>query len=128
MIARAMLAALLSAATVAGAAEPKPSGSPSTANYRPIGRDEQGLWAEADEAERELKTSKLVIREPQVNAYLRRVLCREVGGCRLRERAAVSAARAGQQRQHGAQWRAAGLFRLAAAYPRRGRTRRDPRP
>lgn len=79
MITRSLLAALLCAATVAGAAEPKPSGSPSAPNYRPVGRDEQGLWAEADEAERELKTSKLVIREPQVNAYLRRVLCREVG-------------------------------------------------
>jgi predicted Zn-dependent protease len=84
VIARSWCIALLGAmAAMAGAAEPKPSGSPAAPGYQPIGRDEQGLWAEADEAERELKTSKLVIREPTVNAYLRRVLCREVGdtGC-----------------------------------------------
>lgn len=78
MIARVLAAAMLLAAA-AGASEPKPAGSPSAPGYQPIGRDERGLWAEADEQERELKTSKLVIREPTVNAYLRRVLCREVG-------------------------------------------------
>ena len=78
MIARLLLAGLLLAAPLA-ASEPKPAGSPSAPGYQPIGRDEQGLWAEAEEGERELKTSRLVIREPSVNAYLRRVLCREVG-------------------------------------------------
>lgn len=79
MIARLLLAALLFLPCAADAGEPKPTGSPSAPGYQPIGRDEQGLWAEADENERELKVSKLVIREPSVNAYLRRVLCREIG-------------------------------------------------
>jgi len=70
--------ALLSAA-VQAAPEPTPTGSPSAPNYTPIGKDEQGLWAEADEDERQLKESKLLIREPMVNAYLRHVLCRTVG-------------------------------------------------
>jgi predicted Zn-dependent protease len=78
------VAAILAATAVfaAGAAiskEPKPVGSPSAAGYAPIGKDEQGVWAEAEEDERELKTSKLVIRDPAVNAYLRTVLCRTIG-------------------------------------------------
>ena len=78
MIGRMLLAAML-IASAAQASEPTPTGSPSAPGYQPIGKDEQGLWAEADEQERELKTSKLVIRDPAVNAYLRRVLCRTVG-------------------------------------------------
>ena len=74
---------ILSAAalTLAGAAhaDSLPTGSPSAAGYTPTGRDEQGLWASADEAERDLKSSRLVIRDPALNGYLRRVLCRAVG-------------------------------------------------
>jgi hypothetical protein len=77
--ATALTLALLSISTPSYAAEPKPTGSPSAPGYQPIGRDEQGLWAQADEAERDLRTSKLVIRDPQLNAYLRSVLCRTVG-------------------------------------------------
>ncbi|KTT75233.1 M48 family metallopeptidase [Sphingomonas endophytica] len=72
-------AALLLAAAPVMAADLTPTGSPSAPGYTPIGRDEQGLWAEADEQERELKASKLIVRDPGVNAYLRRVLCRTVG-------------------------------------------------
>ncbi|HEU4968901.1 M48 family metalloprotease [Sphingomonas sp.] len=60
----------------AAAVDPKPVGSPSAAGYQPIGVDEQGLWAEQAEAERKLQDSKLLIRDPGVNAYLRSVLCR----------------------------------------------------
>jgi len=63
----------------AHAKEPKPTGSPSAAGYAPIGRDEKGLWAEAEEEERELKTSKLVVRDAGANAYVRHVLCRITG-------------------------------------------------
>jgi predicted Zn-dependent protease len=72
-------AAALLAAGAAMAGEPVPAGSPSLAGYQPIGRDEQGIWAQADEAERAFKTSKTVIRDPALNAYLRGVLCRTVG-------------------------------------------------
>ncbi len=71
--------ALLAALAATGTSDPKPTGSPSAPGYQPIGRDEQGVWAEADEDERELKTSKMVVGDPAVNAYLRRVLCRAVG-------------------------------------------------
>jgi predicted Zn-dependent protease len=64
---------------LAAAADPKPVGSPSAAGYQPIGADEQGLWAEQAEAERKLQDSKLLIRDPAVNAYLRSVLCRVTG-------------------------------------------------
>jgi len=77
---RALMPALLLLAAAAQASpEPKPTGSPAAPNYAPIGKDEQGLWAEADENERQLKQSPLLIREPAVNAYLRHVLCRTVG-------------------------------------------------
>lgn len=61
------------------AKEPKPIGSPTAPGYSPVGRDEKGLWAEAEEEERQLKTSKLVVRDAGVNAYLRHVLCRVTG-------------------------------------------------
>lgn len=70
---------LLFGATNSNAKELKPTGSPSAPGYAPVGTDEKGLWAEAEEEERELKTSKLVIRDPGVNAYVRRVLCRVAG-------------------------------------------------
>lgn len=66
----------LTAASAASAAGPVPIGSPATANYQPVGTDEQGLWAEFAEAERELKASKLLIRDEALLTYLRNVLCR----------------------------------------------------
>lgn len=72
MIARmagaAALAALL--ATTAGA---------QTAAYGPQTPEERGLWMEMEEAERTLKTSDFVIRDPALNAYVNAVLCRTVG-------------------------------------------------
>lgn len=79
MIRGLVLSLLLLSANAYAAPEPKPTGSPSAPNYVPIGKDEQGLWAEANEDERQLKESKLLIRDTAVNAYLRQVLCRTIG-------------------------------------------------
>ncbi|MFD2502053.1 M48 family metallopeptidase [Rhizorhabdus histidinilytica] len=50
-----------------------------TRAYEPRTVDERGVWMEADEAERGLRDSPLRIREAGLEAYLREVLCREVG-------------------------------------------------
>ncbi len=47
--------------------------------YQPQDKDERGLWMEMDEAERDLKASPAVIRDPGLNAYVREVLCRTAG-------------------------------------------------
>lgn len=49
------------------------------APYAPQDEVERGLWMQVDEAERKLQTSDFVIRDPALNAYVRDVLCREVG-------------------------------------------------
>lgn len=79
---RGLLAAALLATAGTVGAEPLPTGSPSAPGYTPIGRDERGLWDQAAEAERDLKTSRLVLRDPALNTYLRGVLCRTVGESR----------------------------------------------
>jgi beta-barrel assembly-enhancing protease len=86
--------ALLAAAAVpAAAAAPAPESAPPpipvfekgaklppwTSGYKPADKVEQGLWMQVDEAERELRTSKFVIRDPALNDYVRGVLCRTVG-------------------------------------------------
>jgi beta-barrel assembly-enhancing protease len=68
---------LLSVSAIA--AVEQPTGSPSAAGYLPVGKDEQGLWAQMDEIEREFKASKLIVRNESVSQYLRSVLCRVVG-------------------------------------------------
>jgi hypothetical protein len=45
----------------------------------PVDNEERGLWMQADEAERRLKASNFLITDPALNAYVRGVLCREVG-------------------------------------------------
>ncbi|WP_171905944.1 M48 family metallopeptidase [Sphingobium phenoxybenzoativorans] len=47
--------------------------------YEPQNVDERGLWMEADERERQIRDSALRIRDGNLEAYLRDVLCREVG-------------------------------------------------
>ena len=47
--------------------------------YQPKDKDERGLWMQMEEAERQLKVSPLVIRDPALNSYVRSVLCRSVG-------------------------------------------------
>jgi beta-barrel assembly-enhancing protease len=45
--------------------------------YRPPeGSDEKGLWSMMDRAERELASSRFVVRDPALNAYVRDVICR----------------------------------------------------
>ncbi|MBV5324136.1 MAG: hypothetical protein J0626_02070, partial [Rhodospirillaceae bacterium] len=48
-------------------------------DYQPKDQDERGLWMQAEEYERRLVNSNFVIRDPALNAYVRGVLCREVG-------------------------------------------------
>ena len=62
----------------ANAAKPEPTGSPSAIGYQPVGKDEQGLWSQMDEVERQAKGSRQRVTDPAVTAYVRSVLCRVV--------------------------------------------------
>jgi len=44
--------------------------------YRPSDIDETGLWRLMDRAEQQLKTSRFVVRDPELNAYLHEIVCR----------------------------------------------------
>ncbi|MDB5686120.1 MAG: peptidase, partial [Rhizorhabdus sp.] len=57
---------------------------PFAAAYEPATVDERGLWMDADENERQLRDSTLVIREEGLNRYLKDVLCRTVGADRCK--------------------------------------------
>lgn len=83
---RLALAGLLGAASpVAAMAAAQDVPAPVPANvefegpYQPTDDLERGLWHQMAEAERSLRTSKQVIRDPELNTYLREVLCRTVG-------------------------------------------------
>lgn len=80
-VSRCALAALALASAGVYAAD-KPPLPPFASAYEPRGVDERGLWMEADEAERRLRDSGFVIRDPQLNAYVKGVLCRAVGADR----------------------------------------------
>lgn len=56
-----------------------PADPPASGPYRPQDNDERGLWQQMDEAERDLKSSRFVMTDPALNAYVRGVLCRTVG-------------------------------------------------
>ena len=84
-------ASLLAAALVVtpgaamGASQPQPAMlTPYSDAYMPQGVDERGLWMELDEEERRLRDSRFVIRDTELNNYLRSVLCRTVGDARCR--------------------------------------------
>lgn len=47
--------------------------------YQPQDELERGLWMQVDEAERKLKASQLIIKDPALNTYVRGVLCRTIG-------------------------------------------------
>ena len=47
--------------------------------YEPRSVDERGMWMDADEMERTLLRSPLVMRDETVNSYVRQVLCETVG-------------------------------------------------
>ncbi|MEH3108468.1 MAG: M48 family metalloprotease [Sphingomonas fennica] len=77
---KARIAALALGLVAAAAPAKKPAPLPAyTGAYQPQGVDERGLWATMDEHERTLRDSPAVIADPQLNAYLRRVLCDTVG-------------------------------------------------
>lgn len=50
-----------------------------TRAYEPQSKDERGIWMEADEDERVLRDSSLLIRDAALGQYVKRVLCQEVG-------------------------------------------------
>ena len=52
---------------------------PSAHGYEPQDELEKGLWYEMDEAEKRLKESRFLIEDPELNAYVRSVLCKTVG-------------------------------------------------
>ena len=88
---RALTAVLLCAALISpgGAAAPPAKTAtketlplPSTAGYRPQDKLEEGLWFEMEEQERLLKQSKFLVTDPELNQYVRGVLCRTVGDAR----------------------------------------------
>lgn len=62
-------------------AAPLPTYTPA---YEPTSVDERGIWMEADETERQLRDSNLVIRDAKLNEYVRQVFCQTVGDDRCR--------------------------------------------
>jgi predicted Zn-dependent protease len=74
-----MLGILASAASVTAQAAPPDELPTYTQAYEPQSVDERGMWMEADEIERKLRESPLVIRDEALNDYVRGVLCRTVG-------------------------------------------------
>lgn len=66
-------------ATSAGAQKTTTALPTYTPAYEPRSVDERGLWMEADEDERALRDSPLVIRDEALNQYLKSVLCKAVG-------------------------------------------------
>lgn len=69
------LAALAYAGLLSGQSE---SGGAFVApGYRPAaGSDERGIWSLMDREERELKTSRFVVRDAELNGYIRDIICR----------------------------------------------------
>ena len=86
-MARLRSAGLLAAAAaiLVGAAPRSPVLPPYSENYEPRSVDERGMWMEADEYERRLRDSPLVVRDEALNTYVRGVLCRTVGEDRCRK-------------------------------------------
>ena len=86
MTARLRRLALLGAAAVFGvaASAPKAPLPPYSGAYEPQTVDERGLWMQFDEAERTMRDSAFVLKEPALTAYVRTVLCRTVGADRCR--------------------------------------------
>ena len=63
---------------------PAPLPPPYAGVYQPQGVDELGIWREADDLERLLADSPLVIRDETLNAYVRSVFCSAVGDDRCK--------------------------------------------
>lgn len=71
--------ALATFAGASSAAAQVPGVPPYQGIYQPQGVDERGQWMEADEHERLMRDSNLLIRDPSLNDYVKGVLCRTVG-------------------------------------------------
>lgn len=76
LVALATVAAVAMSGGARAAPNPLP---PFTLGYQPQSVDERGMWMEADEVERKLRDSPLVIRDEALTAYVHGVLCRTVG-------------------------------------------------
>ena len=75
----------LLSALACSAASAQPLNVPPYAGvYEPQGVDERGQWMLADETERGMRDSHLVIRDAALDAYVRGVFCRTVGEDRCR--------------------------------------------
>ncbi|MDP1028458.1 M48 family metalloprotease [Sphingomonas sp. KR1UV-12] len=83
---KAWLAAamLLPSATPAATIRYAPLPPPYEGVYQPHGVDEIGMWRDADEDERQLANSPLVIRDEALNGYVKGVLCAAVGADRCK--------------------------------------------
>jgi beta-barrel assembly-enhancing protease len=67
------------------AAAPTRLNQPISGGYQPQDQDERGLWMQVEEAERDVKASNFVIRDPDLNTYVRAVFCRTVTEERCRD-------------------------------------------
>jgi beta-barrel assembly-enhancing protease len=76
---------LAGAAIALVAAAPTRPNRPISAGYQPQDQDERGLWMQVEEAERDVKASNFVIRDPALNDYVRGVFCRTVTEERCRD-------------------------------------------
>ncbi len=78
-----VLAAAILALFAAGAAAARPTGAdrlPAAGpGYVPTDADERGLWMRIERYERETQTSDFLVRDPVLNAFVQRVMCRVVG-------------------------------------------------
>ena len=69
------LTALAYAGRLAG--QSGPGGAFLAPGYRPAtGSDERGIWSQMDREERDLKTSRFVIRDAELNRYIHDIVCR----------------------------------------------------
>lgn len=70
---------------VAASAAPVPEPLPTyTQAYEPRTVDERGVWMQADEYERVVRDSALLVRDEPLTAYVKHVLCETVGAERCR--------------------------------------------
>ncbi|MXP42358.1 M48 family metalloprotease [Altererythrobacter soli] len=76
---RPLLAAAGALLISTGAAAKEQPLPPFTLGYEPQTVDERGMWSEADEWEKSVKSSTLRVDDEGLNAYVREVLCKTVG-------------------------------------------------
>jgi beta-barrel assembly-enhancing protease len=75
LFAGALLTAFLPLAAIAVQTAPRPSAF----DYKPASDDERNLWLEMDEQELDVRNSPFLVKDSDLNAYVRSVLCRTVG-------------------------------------------------